>query len=103
MVSPGPVTAGYGDLFFSAKDFVSGYATTSTDSTTPSNKYWTNPIDHALHGNVDFVPWYLQQFAAYEAARASAEAAYEAATAPALADYQAATAKSFAQAFLAQE
>ena len=64
----GPVTAGYGDLFFSAKDFVSGYASKSTLATVPDFKYWTNPIDHAAHDDVDIVPWYLQQFAAYDAA-----------------------------------
>ena len=27
---------------------------------------WSSPDDKAANGNVDFVPWYLQQMKAYE-------------------------------------
>lgn len=56
----GPVTSGWWDLFFSKKDLDSGWGTA------PYN-YWDNPVDRMAHGNMDFVAWYLQQFANYEA------------------------------------
>ena len=55
----GPVTSGWYDLFFSKKDLNSGWGTS------PYN-YWDNPVDRMAHGNMDFVAWYLQQFANYE-------------------------------------
>jgi hypothetical protein len=56
----GPVTSVWYDMFFSKKDLDSGWATA------PYN-YWDNPVDRLAHGNMDFVAWYLQQFANYEA------------------------------------
>jgi hypothetical protein len=55
----GPVTSGWYDMFFSKKDLDSGWGTA------PYN-YWDNPVDRLAHGNLDFVAWYLQQFANYE-------------------------------------
>jgi Glycoside hydrolase family 44 len=55
----GPVTSVWYDMFFSKKDLDSGWATA------PYN-YWDNPVDRLAHGNMDFVAWYLQQFANYE-------------------------------------
>jgi hypothetical protein len=53
----GPITSGYGDLFFSRLDFQNGW------STAPY-VYYDNPVDRMANGNQDFVAWYLQQFAA---------------------------------------
>jgi len=57
----GPITSGWSDLFFSRVDMQSGW------STGPSYVYWGNPTDRMAHGNQDFVAWYLQQFANYQA------------------------------------
>jgi Glycoside hydrolase family 44 len=56
----GPITSGWSDLFFSRVDLQSGW------STGPNFVYWGNPTDRLAHGNLDFVAWYLQQFASYD-------------------------------------
>ncbi len=55
----GPIGAGWESFFFSKKDIVTGW------STSPWT-YFGNPVDRKAHGNIAFVPWYLQQFKAYE-------------------------------------
>ena len=62
----GPITAGWGDLFFSNSDFVSGWNTNASTTVAEAWKYWNNPIDRKAHGDLDFAAYYLQQFAAYE-------------------------------------
>lgn len=56
----GPVVASWTGYFYSPKDWFSGWATG------PSYVYWGNPVDRKAHGDVPFLEWYLQQFAAYE-------------------------------------
>ena len=58
----GPITSKWDDLFFSAKDIQAGYGSRGAENWKP----WNNPIDREAHGNLDFVAYYLQQFAAYE-------------------------------------
>lgn len=62
----GPITAGWSDLFFSNVDLYSGW---NSKSPTPGGadwQYWNNPVDRKAHGDLDFVAYYLQQFAVYE-------------------------------------
>jgi hypothetical protein len=59
----GAITSGWEDLFFSRVDLQSGWNSTGVEN----YKYWNNPTDRLAHGNMDFVAWYLQQFATYEA------------------------------------
>ena len=58
----GAITSGWEDLFFSRVDLQSGWNSTGVEN----YKYWNNPTDRLAHGNMDFVAWYLQQFATYE-------------------------------------
>jgi uncharacterized protein (TIGR03437 family) len=62
----GPITAGWNDLFFSNVDLNSGWRTNSSATVAEAWKYWNNPVDRMANGNVDFVAYYLQQFANYE-------------------------------------
>lgn len=64
----GPVTGGWGDLFFSDADFVSGWNSRSPIAGGEDWKYWNNPVDREKNGNIDFAAYYLQQFAQYEQA-----------------------------------
>jgi hypothetical protein len=54
----GPVTAGWSGYFYSPQDWKSGW------NTGPDYVYWGNPVDRRAHGDVPFIEWYLQQFAA---------------------------------------
>lgn len=58
----GPVIAAWTGLFYSPKDWYSGW------STGPNYVYNGNPVDRLAHGNVPLVEYYLQQMAAYDAA-----------------------------------
>lgn len=62
----GPITAGYWDLFFSKADLDAGWSSLSPTPGGAPWKYWNNPVDRKKHGNIDFVAYYLQQFAAFE-------------------------------------
>jgi uncharacterized protein (TIGR03437 family) len=64
----GPITAGWGDLFFSNADFVSGWNSRSPIAGGEDWKYWNNPVDRKANGDIDFAAYYLQQFAQYEQA-----------------------------------
>jgi uncharacterized protein (TIGR03437 family) len=64
----GPITSGWGDLFFSDADFVSGWDTNASATVAEAWKYWNNPVDREANGNIDFAAYYLQQFAQYEQA-----------------------------------
>ncbi len=55
----GPVADNWSSLFFSKKDIVAGWSS-------PSGKYWGNPVDRNAHGGVPFLSWYLQQMQQYE-------------------------------------
>ncbi len=56
----GPITSGWSDLFFSRTDMQSGWDTSPYD-------YWDNPTDRNANGKgLDFVAYYMQQFANYE-------------------------------------
>ena len=50
----GPVAWGWTGYFYSALDWE------------PGGSWWTNPLDRMAHGNISFVPWYLQQMQDYE-------------------------------------
>ena len=50
----GPVVWGWTAYFYSALDVAAGGA------------WWQNPLDRNAHGGTPFIPWYLQQMAAYE-------------------------------------
>jgi hypothetical protein len=50
----GPVLWGWTAYFYSALDMASG------------GDWWNHPQDRNAHGGIPFVPWYLQQMAAYE-------------------------------------
>ncbi len=52
----GPTVWGWTAYFYSALDWDAG------------GSWWTNPVDRDAHGGEAFLPWYLQQLAAYEAA-----------------------------------
>lgn len=55
----GPVADNWASLFFSKKDIVAGWSS-------PSGKYWSNPVDRNAHGGVPFLSWYLQQMQSYQ-------------------------------------
>ena len=55
----GPAAAGWDEMFYSAKDFVSGWGTRPW-------KYWSNPVDRRAHGDVPFVEWYMGEMKKYE-------------------------------------
>ncbi|HEY3442745.1 MAG TPA: glycoside hydrolase family 44 protein [Paludibaculum sp.] len=55
----GPAAAGWDEMFYSAKDFLSGWSTRPW-------KYWSNPVDRRAHGDVPFVEWYLGEMKKYE-------------------------------------
>jgi hypothetical protein len=54
----GPVGGGWMGFFYSPQDWRSGW------NTGPNYVYYGNPVDRRAHGDVPFVEWYLQQFAA---------------------------------------
>jgi hypothetical protein len=54
----GPITAGWMGYFYSPQDWRSGW------STGPDYVYYGNPVDRRAHGDIPFIEWYLQQFAA---------------------------------------
>jgi len=54
----GPVGGGWMGFFYSPQDWRSGW------NTGPDYVYYGNPVDRRAHGNIPFVEWYLQQFAA---------------------------------------
>lgn len=54
----GPVGGGWMGFFYSPQDWRSGW------NTGPDYVYYGNPVDRRAHGDVPFVEWYLQQFAA---------------------------------------
>ena len=56
----GPVTASWMGYFYSPQDWKSGW------NTGPNYVYNGNPVDRRAHGDVPFIEWYLQQFAAAE-------------------------------------
>jgi hypothetical protein len=58
----GPVLSCWMCFFYSKKDMLSGW------ETAPCNCVNGNPVDRLAHGNVPLTEYYLQQFAAYEAA-----------------------------------
>ena len=58
----GPVIDSWYDYFYSKKDVESGWGSG------PCYKFWSNPIDRTPHGGVPLIEYYLQQFAAYQAA-----------------------------------
>jgi hypothetical protein len=54
----GPVGGGWMGFFYSPQDWRSGW------NTGPNYVYYGNPVDRRAHGDIPFVEWYLQQFAA---------------------------------------
>lgn len=58
----GPVVDYWWNYFYSKKDIESGWGTG------PCYQPWSNPVDRNAHGGVPFIEYYLQQFAAYQAA-----------------------------------
>lgn len=58
----GPVVDNWWNYFYSKKDMESGW------STGPCFAPWAGPTDRKAHGGVPFIEYYLQQFAAYQAA-----------------------------------
>jgi uncharacterized protein (TIGR03437 family) len=56
----GPVPSGWDGYFYSATDFVAGWATAPY-------VYNDNPVDRNAHGGVAWLDWYLQQMQLYEA------------------------------------
>jgi hypothetical protein len=54
----GPVGGGWMGFFYSPQDWRSGW------NTGPDYVYYGNPVDRRAHGDIPFVEWYLQQFAA---------------------------------------
>ena len=52
----GPTVWGWTAYFYSALDWDAG------------GSWWSNPVDRNAHGGEPFLPWYLQQLAAYETA-----------------------------------
>ena len=64
----GPVGGGWMGFFFSPQDWRSGW------NTGPDYVYYGNPVDRRAHGDIPFVEWYLQQFAAAEPSREPAAA-----------------------------
>jgi hypothetical protein len=59
----GPVMDFWWDYFYSKKDVESGWSSGS-----PCYGPWSNPIDRQAHNGTPLIEYYLQQFAAYEAA-----------------------------------
>jgi hypothetical protein len=60
----GPVMDWWWDYFYSKKDVEAGWASGGG----PCYEPWSNPVDRKAHGGVPFVEYYLQQFAANDAA-----------------------------------
>ena len=58
----GPVMDYWWDYFYSKEDVENGW------STGPCFEPWSNPVDRKAHGGIPFIEYYLQQFAAYQAA-----------------------------------
>jgi hypothetical protein len=58
----GPIVDYWWNYFYSKKDIESGWAES------PCGLPWANPVDRNAHGGVPFIEYYLQQFAAYQAA-----------------------------------
>ena len=58
----GPVMDSWTDYFYSQADVQSGY------STGPCYQFWDSPTDRKAHGGIPFIEYYLQKFAAYQAA-----------------------------------
>ena len=61
----GPVIDYWWDYFYSKKDVENGWGTG------PCYEPWSNPVDREAHGGVPLIEYYLQQFAAYEAAHST--------------------------------
>jgi uncharacterized protein (TIGR03437 family) len=55
----GPIPSGWDSYFYSATDFVHGWAT-------KPYLYNDNPVDRNAHGGVAWLDWYLQQMRSYE-------------------------------------
>jgi len=58
----GPVVDNWWNYFYSKKDMESGWGTG------PCYQPWADPTDRQAHGGVPFIEYYLQKFAAYQAA-----------------------------------
>ncbi|MGA2674455.1 MAG: glycoside hydrolase family 44 protein [Terracidiphilus sp.] len=58
----GPVMDYWWDYFYSKKDVESGWGAG------PCFEPWSNPVDRKAHSGIPFIEYYLQQFAAYQAA-----------------------------------
>jgi len=58
----GPVIDNWWNYFYSKKDMESGWGTG------PCYQPWAGPTDRKAHGGVPLIEYYLQQFAAYQAA-----------------------------------
>jgi hypothetical protein len=59
----GPVMDYWWDYFYSKKDVESGW-----HSGSPCYEPWSNPVDREANGGIPLIEYYLQQFAAYDAA-----------------------------------
>ncbi len=60
----GPVMDYWWDYFYSKKDVESGWGSGGT----PCYEPWSDPTDREAHNGIPLIEYYLQQFAAYEAA-----------------------------------
>ena len=60
----GPVMDFWWDYFYSKKDVESGWGSGGGPCFSP----WSDPIDREAHNGIPLIEYYLQQFAAYEAA-----------------------------------
>ena len=58
----GPVVDYWWNYFYSKKDIESGWGSG------PCYSPWSNPVDRSAHSGIPFIEYYLQQFAAYQAA-----------------------------------
>lgn len=55
----GPVPAGWSGMLFSRLDMNDGWGKSPY-------QYWDNPLDYQAHGNVYWIPYYLQQMKRFE-------------------------------------
>jgi hypothetical protein len=62
----GAITSVWWDLFFSDADLVNGWDNAACVPGGTNYTYWSCPADRLAHDNMDFVAWYLQQFANYQ-------------------------------------
>ncbi len=62
----GAITSVWWDLFFSDADLVNGWDNAACVPGGTNYTYWGCPTDRLAHDNMDFVAWYLQQFANYQ-------------------------------------